>query len=75
MPELADQIESHAAAVVGSLAPWSTGGQLPNFAPSEDPRRAARLYDADTLQRLTSLADRFDPAGVFRTGQVVRVQP
>ncbi|MEO3756750.1 hypothetical protein ABGB19_00435 [Mycobacterium sp. B14F4] len=53
----------------------STGGQLPNFAPSEDPGRAARVYDAEVLQRLASLADRHDPAGVFRIGQFVRIQP
>jgi hypothetical protein len=69
------QVGAHAGAVVGSVAPWSSQGQLPNFAPSDDPGRPARVYQADVLARLASLAERYDPAGVFRAGQVVRVQP
>ena len=75
VPDLAEQVSAHAAAVVGSLAPWSTGGQLPNFAPSDDPGRPARVYTPEALQRLQALAERHDPAGVFRTGQVVRSRP
>lgn len=75
IPELAGQVTAHASAVVAALAPWSTNGQLPNFAPSDDPGRPARVYDADVLQRLASLAEHYDPAGVFRVGQVARVQP
>lgn len=75
IPELAERVVEHAAAVVESLAPWSTNGQLPNFAPSHDPGRAARVYEADVLQRLTALGDHYDPAGVFRAGQVIRRAP
>ena len=75
VPDLAEQVRAHASAVVGSLAPWPTNGQLPNFAPSDDPARPARVYEPDVLARLTSLADRYDAAGVFRAGQVVRTCP
>ncbi|OBI74543.1 FAD-binding oxidoreductase [Mycobacterium sp. E740] len=72
VPELAEQVNAHAAAVVAAVQPWCTGGQLPNFAPSQDGDRAGRIYAENTLGRLTALADRYDPAGVFRVGQVVR---
>lgn len=72
MPPVAAAVPPHATAVMAALAPWSTGGQLPNFAPSTDPGRAARVYSEDTRYWLAALADRYDPAGVFRTGQVVR---
>lgn len=72
VPEIAEVVPAHAAAVMRTLAPWSTGGQLPNFAPSTDPRRAARVYTEDVRHWLAALAERYDPAGVFRTGQVVR---
>ncbi|GAA1654107.1 FAD-linked oxidase [Mycolicibacterium murale] len=72
MPEIAELVQGHAAAVVDALAPWSTGGALPNFGPSADATRVARCYDEDTLHWLAALAQRYDPAGVFRVGQVAR---
>lgn len=72
VPELAEAVQAHAAAVVAAAAPWSTGGQLPNFAPSTDPQRLSRCYDEDTLYWLAALAERYDPAGVLRVGQVAR---
>ncbi len=72
MPEIAEVVPVHAAAVMRALGRWSTGGQLPNFAPSTDPQRAARVYTEDARHWLAALAERYDPAGVFRTGQVVR---
>ncbi|MHC9293302.1 FAD-binding oxidoreductase [Mycobacterium sp. LTG2003] len=72
VPPVADEVRGQAQALVAALAPWSTGGQLPNFAPSHDAGRAARVYDEDTRHWLAALADRHDPAGVFRCGQVVR---
>lgn len=72
LPEIAAMVAEHAAAVVTAVAPWSTGGQMPNFAPSYDPARPARVYSEDTLHWLAALAERYDPAGVLATGQVVR---
>ncbi|ORA31572.1 FAD-binding oxidoreductase [Mycobacterium aquaticum] len=71
-PPVAEVVRSQADALVAELTPWSTGGQLPNFAPSDDAGRAARVYDEDTRHWLAALAERYDPAGVFRCGQVVR---
>jgi FAD/FMN-containing dehydrogenase len=72
VPPVADLVAPHAAAVLEAMAPWSTGGQLPNFAPAIDAGRTARVYTEDTRAWLAALADRYDPAGIFRTGQVVR---
>ena len=69
----AELVPAQASALGRALAPWSTGGLMPNFAPSADPARAARVYDEDTRHWLGSLADQFDPDGVLRTGQVVRL--
>jgi hypothetical protein len=44
---------------------------LPNFAPTSDPERIARCYDAETLHWLAALAEQHDPAGVLRSGHVV----
>jgi hypothetical protein len=41
LPELAEAVPAHAATVPAALAPWSTGGQLPNFAPSIRPASSA----------------------------------
>ncbi len=68
----AQLVPAQAGALGRALAPWSTGGLMPNFAPSADSARMARVYDEDTRHWLAALADRHDPDGVFRTGQVVR---
>ncbi|MDY6997108.1 MAG: FAD-binding oxidoreductase [Actinomycetota bacterium] len=72
MPETASLVAEHAGAVTGAVAPWSTGGQMPNFAPSHDPGRPSRAYGEDTRHWLSALADRYDPARVLAVGQVVR---
>jgi FAD/FMN-containing dehydrogenase len=71
-PPVADAVPPHGAAVVEALRAWSTGGALPNFAPSADPAGIARCYDEETRARLAALGDQHDPAGVLRVGQVVR---
>lgn len=71
-PEIAEMVIAHAGAVTDAVAPWSTGGQMPNFAPSYDPARPSRVYSDDTLHWLAGLADRYDPARTLATGQVIR---
>jgi hypothetical protein len=65
VPPVAEIVRPHAAALVADLAAWSTGGQMPNFAPSADPDRAARCYSEDTLHWLNALARQYDPAGIL----------
>ena len=65
-PLVVESVIGHAADLVTALAPWSTGGQMPNFAVSGDPGRPARCYADDTLHWLIALAKRYDPAGVLR---------
>jgi FAD binding domain len=72
LPELADAVAGHAASVIAAMASWSSGRQLPNFAPATDTARLARCYDEETLFQLAALAERYDPAGVLRVGQVAR---
>ncbi|WP_026910926.1 FAD-binding oxidoreductase [Patulibacter minatonensis] len=71
-PEIAAIVPGHAAEVVAALDPWSTGGRLPNFTATADPALLARCYDESTLAWLGTLAERHDPAGVLKVGQVVR---
>jgi hypothetical protein len=72
VPEMVEAVSGHARAVMDAVRPWSTGGQLPNFAPASDQARLARCYDEDTLYWLAALGERYDPAGVLRVGQVTR---
>ncbi len=72
VPPIADAVPGHAAAIIDTVAPWSTGGQLPNFGTATGLARLARCYDEDTLYWLAALGERYDPAGVLRVGQVAR---
>jgi hypothetical protein len=65
-PLVVESVIGHSADLVTALAPWSTGGQMPNFAVSGDPGRPARCYADDTLHWLIALAKRYDAAGVLR---------
>ncbi|MGE2736344.1 FAD-binding oxidoreductase [Mycolicibacterium vaccae] len=71
-PEIAGAVVDHASAICGAVAPWATGGQMPNFAPSHDPARPSRVYDPDTLHWLAALADRYDPARVLAANHALR---
>lgn len=66
VPPAAEAVVSHAAELVAAVAPWSTGGQMPNFAASDDPQRPSRCYNEDALHWLRALAKRYDPASVMR---------
>jgi hypothetical protein len=57
-PPVAESVNGHASDLVTALAPWLTGGPMPNFAVSGDPGRPARCYTDDTLHWLTALAKR-----------------
>jgi hypothetical protein len=55
-----------------ALAPWATGRELPNFAPADDPAHVHRVYDEQTLARLSGLIGAFDPRGVIAAGRPLR---
>jgi hypothetical protein len=65
-PQAGEGVVGHAAHLVNAMAPWSTGGQMPNFAASADPGRPSRCYNEDALHWLPALATRYDPAVVMR---------
>ncbi|MPV38457.1 FAD-binding oxidoreductase [Georgenia subflava] len=69
-PPIAEAVLSHAAMVAEVLAPWTTGGRLPNFGADAGVESFARCYDAPTMSRLTDLAERYDPHSLFRVGHV-----
>ncbi|GAA4553287.1 FAD-binding oxidoreductase [Pseudonocardia xishanensis] len=62
----------HGRALLAAVAPWSTGGRLPNFAASADPAEVARAYDPMTLSRLSTLVATYDPHGVIAAAAPVR---
>ncbi len=69
-PPVATAVVAHATEVAAAMAPWATGGQLPNFSPGAGPDGFRRCYDEVTYARLAALADRYDPHRVFTVGQV-----
>jgi len=70
VPPLAEALAAHARVVAEAVAPWDTGGVLPNFGAHAGAEGVARCYDEVTLARLTELAERYDPASLLRIGQV-----
>jgi len=62
----------HGRALMAAVAPWSTGGRLPNFAASAEPAEVARAYDPGTLSRLSTLVATYDPHGVIAAAAPVR---
>ncbi|MET0416066.1 MAG: FAD-binding oxidoreductase [Actinoplanes sp.] len=69
-PPIAAAVAEHAGRVRSALSAWTTGGALPNLGAGSGGQRLARSYDPATLDRLTALTERFDPANVLRAGQV-----
>lgn len=67
LPTAEDAVAIHAA-----LAPWATGRQLPNFAPSGEAEHLHRVYGEATLARLSGLIAAFDPRGVIGAGRPLR---
>lgn len=63
---------ANARAAADALAPWATGHQMPNFAPSTDPEHALEVYDRDTLARLGTLIAAYDPDAVISASRPIR---
>ena len=62
-------VESHAAAILESLAPWTGGHRLPNF--TFAPEDYVDAYDEQTLARLRRAIRTYDPQGVMSIGRVL----
>ncbi len=72
VPPLIDALKGHAATMADALEPWLTGWVHPNFAPGSSAERFRRVYDPATLQRLASLSETYDPAGILVAGRGLR---
>ena len=64
-PPARDAVVAHAAGVLEAMTPWSTGGELPNFAPAADSERFRRVYTPETLSRLRVLSEACDPSRIL----------
>lgn len=73
VPELMETaVPAAVRAVADAAAPWWTGGALLNFQGGAlAPQRIARVWQEETLVRLSRLRDVYDPADLFRFGHVV----
>ncbi|RBY90700.1 FAD-binding oxidoreductase [Blastococcus sp. TF02A-26] len=70
-PPVAAVVPAVVDAVVASLAPWSTGHSLLNFAGAVTGAQVAALWDETDRRRLLAVKRRVDPAGLFTHGHVV----
>ncbi len=72
MPPVAEAVPGAIRAVVGAMAPWSTGGTMVNFhgVPGDDADRA-RAWSAPTYERLQRAKASYDPANLLRFGHAV----
>lgn len=70
---LAPVTAADSAAILERMAPWSTGGAMPNFSSSTDPAEVRRSYPQETLDRLVALSASYDPKSVLRAAAPMRV--
>jgi FAD/FMN-containing dehydrogenase len=58
--------------IATAMAPWDSGRQLPNYAPSTDPAQVLRVYGSDVRARLGSIAEALDPLDVISATRPIR---
>lgn len=71
-PPVAALTAADATAITSAMAPWTTGGALPNFGGALTPETARRSYEPAVLDRLHSLAVAYDPGSVLAGAHAVR---
>ena len=73
-PGLQEVVPALCAALVDSVAEWTTGGSLVNFlgAAATTPERVCAAWSPDVLERLHKVKDSWDPDNVFRFGHALR---
>ncbi len=62
-------VESHAAAILRAMEPWTGGHRLPNF--TFTPEEYADAYSREALTRLRRAIDVYDPRGVMAIGRTL----
>jgi FAD/FMN-containing dehydrogenase len=62
-------VESHAAAVLKAMEPWTGGHRLPNF--TFTPEEYVDAYDEGALARLRAAVRAYDPRGVMAIGRTI----
>ena len=62
-------LESHSAAVLEAMSPWTGGHRMPNF--TFDPEDYVDAYDESTRSRLRRAIRTYDPHGVLAIGRVL----
>lgn len=72
VPPVHEMTRAHASDLLAAVAPVSTGTSLPNFGATSDPAAVSKKYPRDTLLRLASLADTYDPHGVIAGAAAIR---
>lgn len=71
-PPVIEATVQDSARLMGALSSWSTGGRLPNYGASSDPRQVARAYTPETVDRLATLIGDYDPDSVLGAGTPFR---
>ena len=72
IPPLREAVTAHGRALVAALAPWSTGGLMPNFAPREDAAWYRSVYGEAGVARLREVVLAHDPQNVLAGSRVLR---
>jgi FAD/FMN-containing dehydrogenase len=63
-----DDVRASAVAIHRTLGDWLTGMALPNFAAGSGAARFRRIFGAATLERLRSVAAKYDPTETLLAG-------
>ncbi len=72
VPPVVGPVTEHGAGLLRALAPWATGGGLPNFAPRDSVEWLERAYRPETVERLRRTSRAYDPHGVIYAGHLLR---
>lgn len=70
-PPARDAVMAHSARILTGMAPWSTGGGLPNFDYQGTGEWLHRSYSPDVITRLRAVVDAYDPNGIMAAGRLL----
>ncbi|GAA3573497.1 FAD-binding oxidoreductase [Microlunatus spumicola] len=72
VPPVREAALAHNGALLAALAPWSTGGRLPNFASRTDAGWYRAVYGEAGVARLRAVVLAHDPRNVLAGGRALR---